>query len=101
MLRGRSPFSPDKNHIHHRLLELGHSHMKSSAIIVLTNITFIVFLYFTHDMSNSFILLLVLLSAAACLSYIPSILLKKRKKEKLEGTVKNTRTNRPPLSKVS
>src|SRR5699024_11485068 len=23
---GRSPFSPDKMHIHHRLLEIGHSH---------------------------------------------------------------------------
>ena len=23
---GRSPFSPDKMHLHHRLLEIGHSH---------------------------------------------------------------------------
>src|SRR3712207_8649717 len=25
-LRGRSPFSPDKMHLHHRLLAIGHSH---------------------------------------------------------------------------
>lgn len=26
--RGASPFSPDKMHLHHRLLELGHSHRR-------------------------------------------------------------------------
>jgi len=26
---GRSPFSPDKMHIHHRLLEIGHSHRRA------------------------------------------------------------------------
>ena len=27
--RGRSPFSPDKQHLHHRLLEIGNSHRKA------------------------------------------------------------------------
>src|SRR5699024_6479243 len=26
---GRSPFSPDKMHLHHRLLEIGHSHRRA------------------------------------------------------------------------
>jgi UDP-GlcNAc:undecaprenyl-phosphate GlcNAc-1-phosphate transferase len=26
---GRSPFSPDKQHLHHRLLEIGHSHLRT------------------------------------------------------------------------
>jgi UDP-GlcNAc:undecaprenyl-phosphate GlcNAc-1-phosphate transferase len=26
---GRSPFSPDKLHLHHRLLEIGHSHRRA------------------------------------------------------------------------
>ncbi|HEX6325105.1 MAG TPA: MraY family glycosyltransferase [Jiangellaceae bacterium] len=30
---GRSPFAPDKQHIHHRLLELGHSHRRAVAIM--------------------------------------------------------------------
>jgi UDP-GlcNAc:undecaprenyl-phosphate GlcNAc-1-phosphate transferase len=30
---GRSPFSPDKMHLHHRLLELGHSHRRSVLLI--------------------------------------------------------------------
>jgi len=101
MLRGKSPFSPDRNHIHHRLLELGHSHMKSSGIIVLTNVAFIVFLYFAHDKFNSFVLLLTVLGSAALLSYIPSIILKKRSKKSEEVNFKNSHTKRPPLSKVS
>jgi UDP-GlcNAc:undecaprenyl-phosphate GlcNAc-1-phosphate transferase len=27
--RGRSPFAPDKRHLHHRLLEMGHSHRRA------------------------------------------------------------------------
>ncbi len=30
---GRSPFAPDKQHLHHRLLEIGHSHRRAVLII--------------------------------------------------------------------
>ncbi len=30
---GRSPFAPDKQHLHHRLLEIGHSHRRAVAIM--------------------------------------------------------------------
>lgn len=30
---GRSPFAPDKQHLHHRLLEIGHSHARAVLII--------------------------------------------------------------------
>jgi UDP-GlcNAc:undecaprenyl-phosphate GlcNAc-1-phosphate transferase len=30
---GRSPFSPDKQHLHHRLLEIGHSHRRAVLIM--------------------------------------------------------------------
>ena len=32
---GRSPFSPDKMHLHHRLLEIGHSHRRVVMVIYL------------------------------------------------------------------
>lgn len=32
---GRSPFSPDKEHLHHRLLEIGHSHTRAVLIMYL------------------------------------------------------------------
>ncbi len=36
--RGKSPFHPDKNHIHHKLLALGFSHLTSTAILLLSTI---------------------------------------------------------------
>ena len=30
---GRSPFAPDKQHLHHRLLEIGHSHTRAVLIM--------------------------------------------------------------------
>ena len=30
---GRSPFAPDKQHLHHRLLEIGHSHRRAVMIM--------------------------------------------------------------------
>ena len=31
--RGQSPFAPDKGHLHHRLLELGHSHRRAVGLL--------------------------------------------------------------------
>ncbi len=31
--RGRSPFAPDKQHLHHRLLEMGHSHRRAVLLL--------------------------------------------------------------------
>lgn len=39
--RGRSPFSPDKNHIHHLLLAQGYSHSQTTAILVLVSLCFV------------------------------------------------------------
>jgi UDP-GlcNAc:undecaprenyl-phosphate GlcNAc-1-phosphate transferase len=32
---GRSPFAPDKQHLHHRLLEIGHSHRRAVLLMYL------------------------------------------------------------------
>ena len=32
---GRSPFAPDKKHLHHRLLDLGHSHRGAALVMYL------------------------------------------------------------------
>lgn len=38
LIRGQSPFSADKNHIHHFLLSLGLSHLKISLVVILFTI---------------------------------------------------------------
>ncbi len=37
----RSPFSPDSNHIHHRLLHIGLSHIQATLFVALSNILLI------------------------------------------------------------
>jgi UDP-GlcNAc:undecaprenyl-phosphate GlcNAc-1-phosphate transferase len=32
-LRGQSPFAPDKRHLHHRLLEYGHTHRRAVVVM--------------------------------------------------------------------
>jgi UDP-N-acetylmuramyl pentapeptide phosphotransferase/UDP-N-acetylglucosamine-1-phosphate transferase len=41
IMSGQSPFRADKNHLHHRLLLLGFSHIKSTLIITTVNAVFI------------------------------------------------------------
>lgn len=39
--RGKSPFFPDKNHVHHKLLQLNRTHLQSTGILLLLEMGFI------------------------------------------------------------
>ncbi len=52
----RSPFSPDRNHIHHFLLELGYSHSKITFTCVCCNIAFIVFAYLLRSTGTTMVI---------------------------------------------
>ena len=41
MVRGRSPFDPDKTHFHHLFIEMGFSHVSTSLTIHLLNLTIV------------------------------------------------------------
>jgi UDP-GlcNAc:undecaprenyl-phosphate/decaprenyl-phosphate GlcNAc-1-phosphate transferase len=41
IIRGQSPFSADKNHLHHRMLKLGFSHIGSTSLLLSLNLIFI------------------------------------------------------------
>jgi len=77
ILRGRSPFEADREHIHHRLLDLSGSHLKATGIILLVNIIFIAMALLLRNI-NTELLILIALVLAVIFSYIP-IHLKKMK----------------------
>jgi UDP-GlcNAc:undecaprenyl-phosphate GlcNAc-1-phosphate transferase len=62
---GQSPFAADRGHLHHRLLEIGHS--KTRAVLIMyfwsALIAFGVVLYSVHSASMWILLLVVALSA--------------------------------------
>jgi UDP-GlcNAc:undecaprenyl-phosphate/decaprenyl-phosphate GlcNAc-1-phosphate transferase len=62
---GRSPLSPDKNHIHHLLLRLGLSHLQSVAVIMSVNVSFIACFFWANQLPTDDNLLVLLLIAIA------------------------------------
>jgi len=77
MSRGRSPFSADKNHLHHCLIKLGNSHIRSTLIIVLANLCFILLALLLQNIGIVW-LMLIILSMATSLSLILERLVKKK-----------------------
>jgi UDP-GlcNAc:undecaprenyl-phosphate/decaprenyl-phosphate GlcNAc-1-phosphate transferase len=61
ILNGRSPFTPDRNHVHHLLLERGFSHIAVTATCVAINIGFILLAYFGRSLGPTYLLLIMLI----------------------------------------
>jgi UDP-GlcNAc:undecaprenyl-phosphate GlcNAc-1-phosphate transferase len=66
ILNRRSPFSPDRNHIHHFLLDLGLSHKYTTLVCLSANIGFIL-LAFSLQFLGTTLLIGILLSTAIIL----------------------------------
>jgi hypothetical protein len=78
ILRGGSPFLPDKRHIHHLLLDMGFSHTKSTVILVIVNIIFVLAAYFLQGF-GTFLLMVVIVGLASLLSSVLYFQVRKRK----------------------
>jgi UDP-N-acetylmuramyl pentapeptide phosphotransferase/UDP-N-acetylglucosamine-1-phosphate transferase len=63
ILNGKSPFSPDRNHIHHLLLNLGCTHSQATILLVGASIAFTALALLLHHI-GTISLLLVLLGLA-------------------------------------
>jgi len=63
ILNGKSPLLPDKNHVHHMLLDMGYKHNKATLILFGINILFITLIIFLKDYSDSLVLTLELACA--------------------------------------
>ncbi|MFD3515259.1 MraY family glycosyltransferase [Streptomyces sp. NPDC058657] len=63
--QGKSPFAADRGHLHHRLLEIGHSHSRAVLIMYFWSalIAFGMVAYSVHSASMWIVLLIVALSA--------------------------------------
>lgn len=72
VFKNRSPFSPDKNHLHHRLLRLGLNHIQTSMVLILLNTVVIISSYNLQSLgilALSFILLFIGLIFSSTLWY--------------------------------
>jgi|SRR5690554_3955554 len=89
LMKRKSPLTADKNHIHHRVLRLGFSHIQTTLIICFSNALLIAFGYFIRHLDINLMLLLLII-AALLLSYLPLVLfefVKKRKRLRIENPI--------------
>jgi UDP-N-acetylmuramyl pentapeptide phosphotransferase/UDP-N-acetylglucosamine-1-phosphate transferase len=78
ILRGRSPFDADKNHLHHRMLKLGFSHISATLVLLTLNIIF-VFLAFFFQSIGIIYLMILNISVAIAFTAITEYFIRKNK----------------------
>ncbi len=60
IFNGVSPFSADRNHMHHRMLKLGFNHLQTTAILTSINVISILAVLLFRDYGNSALIILIL-----------------------------------------
>lgn len=78
ILNKRSPFSPDKNHLHHRFLALGFSHKQATFTIIFANILFIIPVFALQNIGIEKLMAFNLL-ICAILFTLPAVIIQKKK----------------------
>ncbi len=87
----RSPFSPDSNHIHHRMLKLGLNHKQSTSVLVACNLFVIILALMVRDMNLNLQLLIVV--SGGCLLYLVPFMVTLEKTADLKKRNGKTETN--------
>ena len=78
IIKKKSPFAADINHIHHKLLRIGLSHQASTFFITLANLIIIGIIYITGNLNNHFSLL-ILISTIVIFWLIPGFIYEYKK----------------------
>lgn len=68
--KGRSPFSPDRNHIHHLLLDRGLNHSQVTHICLVMNAAFIALAYFGRGIGSTILLTSMIATSYALLGLV-------------------------------
>jgi len=82
IVQRKSPFNADRNHIHHRLLDIGFSHLQATSILVATNAIYIAFAFLAADKFEILRLMLLLLIVSMVLSHITTLFAEQRMKKR-------------------
>ncbi|PSG90257.1 MraY family glycosyltransferase [Aurantibacter aestuarii] len=57
LLNKKSPFSADRNHLHHILIKMGFSHLKASIVLTISNLLFVVLFIYLASTSKQYFLI--------------------------------------------
>jgi UDP-N-acetylmuramyl pentapeptide phosphotransferase/UDP-N-acetylglucosamine-1-phosphate transferase len=79
-IKGNSPFAADKNHLHHKLLKYGYTHIQSTSLVILYCLLVIGISNFFFDTSINLHLLITIIVSVGLLALLLLSLSKKIKK---------------------
>ncbi|QXV67094.1 undecaprenyl/decaprenyl-phosphate alpha-N-acetylglucosaminyl 1-phosphate transferase [Mucilaginibacter achroorhodeus] len=79
---GKSPFLADRNHIHHRILGLGFTHLQTVLLLAIVNIGLIFIAYFFSYLGN-FTLMMIIVALSMFCNWMVTFALRNRQREKL------------------
>ena len=68
--KGQSPFAADRNHLHHRLLDCGYTHVKTVIIIYVFSVFTVAVSLLSYYLNPSLSLLAVLASSGAFILFV-------------------------------
>ncbi len=67
LMNGKSPFHPDRRHIHHALIDAGLSHMQATGLLIAISIVFIILSFMLQKIGNFNLLVIIILLATVLL----------------------------------
>ena len=83
VIQGKSPFKADRQHLHHRLLQLKFSHLHATLILISVNLFFIVLSYFLRGLGIVW-LMVVIVGISCLMSYILMYFVKQKNKKEID-----------------
>lgn len=69
ILRGHSPFEPDRRHVHHLLIDSGLDHLQGTAVLGLANMMFICIVFCLDDLMELHVLLALQIGLALLVTF--------------------------------
>lgn len=79
---GKSPFVADRNHIHHRMLKLGFSHLQTTLILTAANILTIFMVLLLKGYGNTILIVLIVLMSLV-FNWLITFFLRSKERESL------------------
>ncbi|MCO5272958.1 MAG: undecaprenyl/decaprenyl-phosphate alpha-N-acetylglucosaminyl 1-phosphate transferase [Cyclobacteriaceae bacterium] len=75
--KGKSPFSPDKSHIHHAIMRLGITHSRTAMILAVVNASFILLSYSFRGLGDKIMLPAIIVAALVLSIILDRLILRK------------------------
>ncbi|RZJ90802.1 MAG: undecaprenyl/decaprenyl-phosphate alpha-N-acetylglucosaminyl 1-phosphate transferase [Hymenobacter sp.] len=82
MAAGKSPFTPDRNHIHHRMLKLGYSHLQTTTILAAINVLSITITLVFSQLGNYTLIIMIFL-ISMLFNWLITFLIRSKERENL------------------